>query len=38
MSNIVCHFFNVLGLIQPVDIEGLCPLLVLEMTRKKEQA
>jgi SAM-dependent methyltransferase len=38
LSSVVCHFFNVLGLIQPVDIESLCPMLVLEMTRKREQA
>jgi 2-polyprenyl-3-methyl-5-hydroxy-6-metoxy-1,4-benzoquinol methylase len=28
--------FNTIGILQPVDITALCPLLVLEMTRKEE--
>ncbi len=31
-------FFNVVGIVQPIDIRALCPLLVLEMTRRSEES
>jgi 2-polyprenyl-3-methyl-5-hydroxy-6-metoxy-1,4-benzoquinol methylase len=36
LSRVIFYLINVIGLLQPFDIKPLCPMLVLEITRKND--